>query len=244
MAGTGSTFSRIADHYRQAILAGELEAGTRLPTQREMCQRWNVASATVGRALQALQVEGYVRTSPRGTFVADEAAVTGSGRDRLLQVQRIQSSLMGGETCTVTVAELGVPPLYVQDLFNLDPGDQLVRREFVTGKGRQRTMYQGVYYPAEFAAMVPDLLSKAAGKNAGILGKVLVVSGRTITHARDDMHGRAANAREASALGIAVGSPILAGVHRWSDEDGIIEYGEWCIPTRFTIGYEYNPQRP
>ncbi|MFE4515437.1 GntR family transcriptional regulator [Kitasatospora sp. NPDC056783] len=235
-----NTFSGIADHYRQQILTGKLDAGTKLPAQREMCESWGVSAATMTRALQQLVIEGYLFTSPRGTFVADEPTITASGRDRLLQVQRVRSSLMDHETCIVTVAELKVPPLYVQELFGLDPGDQLVRREFVTGRGRQRTMYQGVYYPAEFAARVPDLLSTAPGKNAGLLGRVLEATGRTITHARDDMHGRNANQREASALGIPNGAAILAGVHRWSDEQGVIEYGEWCIPTRYTIGYEYS----
>jgi GntR family transcriptional regulator len=243
MAATGKTFTLIADHYRQEIMSGDLNPGDRLPSNREMTQRWGVATATVSRALQQLQVEGYLRTSPRGTFVADEAAVTASGKDRLLQVQRIRSSLMGGETAKVVRAELAVPPLYVQDLFDLDPGDQLIRREFVAGRGRHRTMYQGVYYPAHLAALVPDLLSTAPSKNAGLLAKILDATGRTITHARDDMHGRAADQREAAHLGIPHGAPILAGVHRWSDDQGVIEYGEWCIPTRFTIGYEYNPSR-
>ncbi|WP_329569953.1 GntR family transcriptional regulator [Kitasatospora sp. NBC_01266] len=241
MASTGKPYTVIADHYRQAILSGELEPGTKLPTNRAMTDRWGVSSATVSRALQHLVVEGYVRTSPRGTYVADEATVTASSRDRLLQVQRVRSSLMAGETNIVTVAELKVPPLYVADLFDLEPGDQLVRREFVTGRGKHRTMYQGVYYPVQFAALVPDLLSTAPGKNGGLLAKVLEATGRTITHARDDMHGRDANAREASNLGIKVGAPILAGAHRFSDADGVIEYGEWCIPTRYTIGYEYVP---
>ncbi|MFF2352341.1 GntR family transcriptional regulator [Kitasatospora sp. NPDC058115] len=234
-----NTFTKIADHYRQEILAGNLDPGARLPTQRELCKSWGVSTATMTRALQQLVVEGHLYTSPRGTFVADEPAVTASGRDRLLRVQRVRSSLMDQETSIVTVAELRVPPLYVQEIFGLDPGDQLVRREFVTGRGRHRTMYQGVYYPAEFAVLVPDLLSTAPGKNAGLLGRVLETTQRSITHARDDMHGRTANQREAAALGVPNGAAILAGVHRWSDENGVIEYGEWCIPTRFTVGYEY-----
>lgn len=53
------------------------------------------------------------------------------------------------------------------------------------------------------------------------------------------MHARPADAREASALEQPTGSPILVGAHRWSDSKGIIEYGEWWIPPRFTIGYEH-----
>ncbi|BFP50647.1 hypothetical protein SCMC78_04540 [Streptomyces sp. CMC78] len=55
------------------------------------------------------------------------------------------------------------------------------------------------------------------------------------------MHARPADARQASALGLQTGSPTLAGAHRWSDAQGIIEYGEWCLPPRMTIGYEYTP---
>jgi GntR family transcriptional regulator len=53
------------------------------------------------------------------------------------------------------------------------------------------------------------------------------------------MHGRAADEREAKFLGLPVGAPILALVHEWSDDQGIIEYSEWCLPTSVTIGYEY-----
>ncbi|GAA4794389.1 hypothetical protein GCM10023329_53720 [Streptomyces sanyensis] len=44
--------------------------------------------------------------------------------------------------------------------------------------------------------------------------------------ARPDMHARPADAREASALALPVGSPILAGAHRRSNAEGVIEYGE------------------
>lgn len=71
--------------------------------------------------------------------------------------------------------------------------------------------------------------------------KVLEATGRKITHARDDMHARSPKAHEANHLGIPVGANILAGYHRWSDGNGVIEYGEWCLPQLMTIGYEYRP---
>ncbi|GAA3029154.1 hypothetical protein GCM10020229_45750 [Kitasatospora albolonga] len=243
MAGSSFPFTRIADHFRAAILSGDMEPGEKLPSQRELCQRFNVASATVGKALGQLAVEGLIRTTARGTFVADGPVSAATGRDRLLQVQRLRSTHMAGESTIVTAAQLKVPDhLYVADIFDLDSGDQLVHREFTTGKGRVRLMFAASYHPAEFAAQVPDLLSTAPGKHAGLLGKILDATGRTITHARDDMHGRAAKAKEASMLGIPVGAPVLAGVHRWSDAQGVIEYGEWVIPTQHTIGYEYDPR--
>ncbi|WP_197358343.1 UTRA domain-containing protein, partial [Streptomyces clavuligerus] len=164
-----------------------------------------------------------------------------SARDRLARVQRVKSFLAEGETSRVTAAELVVPPLYVAEIFDLDPGDQVVRREWLAGRGRTRTVFAVTWYPAPFAVLVPELLSTAPGKNHGITARVLEATGRRITHARDDIHAREADAREAGALGLPVGSPIFAGAHRWSDTEGVVEYGEWCLPPRFTIGYEYQP---
>ncbi|OKI19257.1 GntR family transcriptional regulator [Streptomyces sp. CB03911] len=239
--GPAKTYTLIADHYRQRILSGELEPGTKLPSNKEICGRWNVAVATVSRALQHLQVEGYLRTSPRGTFVADDPRITASSQERLSRVQRRQSILMDGETSRVTAAELVTPPLYVADLFDLEHGAQLVRREYIAGRGKTRTLFAVSWYPAHFAALCPDLLNTAPGRNDGMTARVLEATGRQITRARDDMHAREASAREASALGIPVGSPTLAMVHRWSDDEGVIEYTEACLPPRFTIGYTYAP---
>ncbi|MER7984127.1 GntR family transcriptional regulator [Streptomyces noursei] len=240
MAGP-KTFTKIADHFRERILSGDLELGAKLPTNREISGQWQVAAATVSRALQALQVEGYIRTTPRGTYVADDPVWTLSARDRLARVQRVKSFLADGETSRVTAAELVAPPLYVAELFDLDTGDQVVRREWLAGRGKTRTVFAVTWYPAPFAALVPDLLNTAPERNHGLSARVLEATERTIAHARDDLHARAADAREASALGLPVGAPILAGAHRWSDADGVIEYGEWCLPPRFTIGYEYQP---
>lgn len=58
------TFTKIADHFRERILSGELEPGAKLPTNREIAGQWQAAAATVSRALQALQVENFIRTTP------------------------------------------------------------------------------------------------------------------------------------------------------------------------------------
>lgn len=236
-----ATYVRIASYYREAILTGELKPGTKLPSNKELAANRGVAVGTVVKALNQLTVEGLIRTSPRGTFVADDPMAGVAAKDRLARSTQTRSALMEGETSIVTSAALVVPPQYVADLFDLDHGDQVVRREFTTGRGKTRLSFQVRWYPAHLAAMVPDLLSTNSRKNDDLTPRVLEATGRSITHARDDMHARDATAREASALGLPVGSPILAGAHRWGDDEGAIEYGEWCLPPRMTIGYEYQP---
>ncbi len=145
------------------------------------------------------------------------------------------------QTSLVMDAGLVVPPLYVAELFDLSHGDQVVRRQWVARRGRVRTAFAVTWYPAQFAALVPQLLNTAPFPNDTMTWKVLEATGRSITHARDDMHARSLDQREAYALGKPVGDPTLAMAWRWSDDDGVIEYGEACLPERLTIGYEYRP---
>lgn len=49
------------------------------------------------------------------------------------------------------------------------------------------------------------------------------------------------NTPRVNSTGRLYGGSNQAGAHRWSDAEGVIEYGEWCLPPRFTIGYEYQP---
>ena len=62
---------------------------------------------------------------------------------------------------------------------------------------------------------------------------------RRVTHAQDHIEGREADAREAHALKIPVGSAILAGAHVWSDQEGVILYGEWVMPPKRVVSYSY-----
>lgn len=239
MPETTHPYMQVAERIRRRILDGELREGTKLPAQRELAQQEGVAVATLGRALDQLQVEGYITTSRRGTFVAHAPTVAPSSYDRITRVLRTGSILADGETMIVTAAELIRPPQYVAEIFDLQEGDQVVRRQWHTGKGPVRTGLFVTWYPAHFAAAVPELLSTNPQSSAGLLPKIQHALGRTPRWGRDDIHGRDADAREAGYLGLRIGSPILAGAHRLWDDEGILEYGEWCLPYRLVVGYEY-----
>lgn len=230
---------RIAQNIRQKITDGEYEVGSRLPTIKTLSATYEVATETVRQALAWLQAEGLIRTTPRGTWVLDGSPVGLSAYDRLGRVRRAGLSTASGETVRVTDAELVVPPLYVGEIFDLDPGERVCRRQYVTGRGQQRLSLAVDWYPATLAEAVPELLSTMASRQICIMQTIKAATGREPATGRDAMHSREATEREAQYLGIKRGSAILALVHEWSDDQGLIVYGEECIPQGITIGYEY-----
>ena len=63
-------YAQIAAELRNQIEEGTLAPGDRVPSTREITQRWGVAMATATKALAALRQEGIVRPVPGvGTVV-------------------------------------------------------------------------------------------------------------------------------------------------------------------------------
>jgi GntR family transcriptional regulator len=57
---------------RDEIAAGRWEVGERLPSERELCETFNLSRTTVREAIDALVNEGFLRREKgRGTFVAE-----------------------------------------------------------------------------------------------------------------------------------------------------------------------------
>jgi AcrR family transcriptional regulator len=64
-------YLRIVAELRRRIAAGELRAGDRVPSTRQVAREWGVALATATKALTTLGQEGLVQAVPRvGTVVA------------------------------------------------------------------------------------------------------------------------------------------------------------------------------
>jgi GntR family transcriptional regulator len=65
-------YVQIADDLRRAIRSGDLPAGSRIDSGRDLAKQYGVAQMTVHNALNALKEEGLVVSwQGRGVFVAD-----------------------------------------------------------------------------------------------------------------------------------------------------------------------------
>ena len=76
-AGQGPLYRQVADRIVEAILAGRLRPGGRLPGVRELAKDLTVHPNTVLAAMRELEAQGWVRSLPRsGFFISDPLPAT------------------------------------------------------------------------------------------------------------------------------------------------------------------------
>lgn len=69
-------FIQIKEHIVSEIESGRLNAGDKLPSERELCELFGLSRVTVRRAIAELVAQGVLQTQPgRGTFVAGRPPV-------------------------------------------------------------------------------------------------------------------------------------------------------------------------
>jgi DNA-binding FadR family transcriptional regulator len=119
--GTGDLLSRVSigrisevivDQIRLLIRQGRLVAGDRLPSERELCERFGVSRVTVREALRVLEANGLVeiRVGARGgAFItAPSSRLIGEGIVDLISLSSVSAREV---TETRMVFELGIVPL-------------------------------------------------------------------------------------------------------------------------------------
>jgi GntR family transcriptional regulator len=236
-------FVQIADHYRSQIQTGALSPGDRLPSVSEIATEWNVSRATAANAVGRLKVERLVDTSPQGTYVAsDDVSVPTPGT-------RLQAALPDrvgpSETIEVTAAHTMKAPDYVASLLGLERGTEIIRREEITSLRGTPRMLEVDWIPTKSTLTALGALEKKP-LDGGTAHFLETVHHWPVDHAQDHLEARSADTREANALGITVGAPILAGANVWSHKESgeVVMYGEWCIPEKHEVVYTYDVKRP
>jgi GntR family transcriptional repressor for pyruvate dehydrogenase complex len=108
----GRISSMIVDQIRELIRAGQLVAGDRLPSERDLGERFGVSRVTVREALRGLEANGLVTIkvgANGGAFVtAPTSARVGEGISDLLSLSVVTPAQV---TEARQVLELGIVPL-------------------------------------------------------------------------------------------------------------------------------------
>lgn len=105
----------IVDQIKALIREGSLHPGDRLPSERELCQRFGVSRVTVREALRVLEASGLVtiRVGARGGAFLTTPSTERLGAD-LADLLSLSTLTAGDVTEARMIVELGALPLAVE----------------------------------------------------------------------------------------------------------------------------------
>lgn len=255
-------YRQIMTLIKSQISTGVLSPGDRLPTVREIAERWHVGHATATKAHRELCREGYAHIVGNATYVRDRRTQDVVLK-RILWGSRGRASLGEADLgygefdgpaqrpgwCAVTASGLVAAPDYVADVMELPRGTEVLRVERVhRGMPIAKPVLQPRvfelrvhWYPAAWAELSPSLLVVGVNDATSPLidngyGATLAEqqTGRRPVAGLEAYHARLADEREAQLLEVEVGSVVLGCVETWQDDDGVVEYRETVMPMGVT----------
>jgi GntR family transcriptional regulator len=220
---------RIADDLRRAIATGELEPGAKLPSERELAERYGTARNTAREAMRLLADEGLVTAEHgRGVFVRRAGPLIRLGNDRYSHKYR-ESGL---SPFLLECARQGKQGRFeVLDIDQIVPPDEVVTRLDVSPKRRSVLRRENVFYADadpvhRVTTYVPWSIAKGTGlleaevpHQYGIHG-VLEEQGHVMTRLREEVSARMPTPEERERLRLPPGVPVLDVWHTSLDQGG------------------------
>lgn len=201
----------MADDIGEAIRRGDLSPRSKLPSERELVERYGTSPQTARQAISLLKSEGLVVGMPgRGTFVRESPSLVrvGSGR----YAHWFQSEMAAGMTPHREIRELAeVPaPEWVAEWFEIPPGTTVfVRRRRIWIDGAPAQLADS-YYLVDVVRDTP--ITQIETGPGGSYAR-LAERGHHVTRFQEEISLRMPSPQESRALKLNKGIPV-AELHR------------------------------
>jgi GntR family transcriptional regulator len=227
-------YRQIADRLRSQILAGELAAGVKLQTERELAEQFDVRRETIRQALALLRTEGWLETRQgSGNYVRREGPV--ATLELLLEVHADNRGVYLYEHAKdwdllepTRIARELVPPGMARRL-EVDVESQVVVRDRRMGTAGEVRQLTTTYIPQWLVDQLPRLGQPDTGPT-GFLGLLEGVGRQlrwTVTVAT-----RMPLPEERSAFQLGEGVPVLHLYRTTYDAttDQVLEVTDYRLP--------------
>jgi GntR family transcriptional regulator len=219
----------IADLLRQAIVAGELAPGAKLPSERELAQHHGTARNTARQAIRLLADSGLVTVEHgRGVFVREAVNLIRLGNDRYSPRYRetglspflLECAKQGkaGRFEVLSVDRV-IPPADVANRLGLPTdSESVLRRENVFWANADPVQRVTTWIPWSIAEGT-TLLDDEVGHPYGIHG-VFEDRGHTMQRLDDEISARMPTPDERTHLRLPPGVPVIEVLHTSVDQHG------------------------
>ena len=219
-------YRQIADHLRSDIERGVIAAGSPLPSESELCDRYNAARGTVRQAISLLKNEGLVMSERgRGTFARERPPVRRLGHDRFARRHR-----KAGKAAFLADAEAAgrVPEVQVLQVEPVDSNADIAKRLGLRVGSKvllRRRLYLVDGHPVEIASSyLPWSVVKGTpivevDPGPGGIYARLEDLGFRLKHFAEEVTARMPSSEEASALRLSSGVPIFSLVRTAYDSE-------------------------
>lgn len=146
---------------RERIDRGEYTSGGRLPSERQLCQEFDIARVTLHEILLQLETDGLIyREDRRGWFVSTARFVYNPQSRGHFELTAIEQRRV--PSTAVIDTSIVVPPPIVRDLLGLGPTDTLARIRRVRSINDRAVLYVEHYcFPDVFPGLFDHDLSKS-----------------------------------------------------------------------------------
>lgn len=198
----------------EEIARGGFQPGHRLPSERELCRRFQVSRVTLRRALSGLVGDGVlVASAGRGWFVSSPEV--GEPPNALLSFTRMAASRGLIPSSRLVDRQVRPATLDEAEALAIAPGASLFDLERVRLLDGMPVALDRSRVPL---ARAPGL--ERAALSSASLYQVLEDHGVVPTRADYCVQAVSADERHAEALGLAPGSPVLVADQRTFDQEG------------------------
>ncbi|MDO4338977.1 MAG: GntR family transcriptional regulator [Eubacteriales bacterium] len=224
-------YQQLESKLQQEIESGQRPVGSRIPTENELSQQYNVSRVTVRKALAGLSEQGYLeRKSGKGTFVAEKKFQRGiSGVTSFSDLCKMTGFTPGAKTIKIALED---PTEKEAELMHLAPEEKIILLERIRYADGKPVLLETNRFPEFFSFLFSENLN-----DASLFELLRTKHNILLSHSTKTIDITFASSKEAKILGIAKGYPLLRinSVIQNTDDTITNLCQQLCIGDKFKI---------